>query len=228
MKNSLEYIFKRDGVVHVLKIAPSNNKKLGTGNIVSTYHFSEDQVKENDFKLDSKNCFNCPYSHNQGSSNCYTHKGPQHWGLVGMLKKLNKLPIQEFQKESFEAFLYGIETLTPKFCRFGVYGEPITLQLSEIKLITDRVKNFTGYTHQWGNSWGYEKYFMASTHSLDETSLANKLGWRAFETSKVENASSPLCPASKEFKGNKLTCIQCVACNGKIKNKSNNIFIKNH
>lgn len=231
----VEYIFEKDKIVHVLVCKPSANRKLGVGYIVHTYHFSVEQVSSGDFTLDSRNCMDCPYSYNMNngkSGNCYTHGNMMGQGLRSMLKRLKRLwgesKIDKYNKNKFDGFISACSLFTPVLSRLGVYGEPITLPLHNIKKLIEVSIKHTGYTHQWSiHNKKYAKYLMASTHSAFESNMANNIGWRSFESSKVKELTMPTCPAAKEFTGNKLTCVTCGACNGKIGGR-NNIHIKKH
>lgn len=231
----IEYIFERDKIIHVLSCKPSANRKLGLGYMVHTYHFSIEQVETGDFTLDSRNCLDCPYSYNMNmgkSGGCYTHKGLMYSGLKSMLKRLHRLwgegKIQKYSKSSFDGFIKASSFFAPALTRLGVYGEPSTIPLNVIKKLVELSKKHTGYTHQWNLfNKKYSRYLMASTHSAFESRMANNLGWRSFESSRAKELTMPTCPAAKEFTGNKLTCVTCGACNGKIGGK-NNIHIVKH
>ena len=231
----VEYIFEKDKIVHVLVCKPSANRKLGVGYMVHTYHFSIEQVTTGDFTLDSRNCMDCPYSYNMNngkSGNCYTHSHPQGSGLRSMLKRLNRIwgegKIGKYDKGKFDGFVKACSFYAPELTRVGCYGEGITLPIYNIKKLVEVSKKHTAYSHQWSlHNKKYAKYFMASTHSAFESNMANNLGWRSFESSKAKELTMPTCPAAKEFTGNKLTCVTCGACNGKMGGK-NNIHIKKH
>ena len=234
--NQIEYIFRHGDQVHVLQTKPSANSKLGAGYITTTYHFSIDQVINNNFKDDVKTCFDCPYSYNMNggvSGGCYVHKALMGQGIRSMLKRLNKLylagRILEYNKDSFKLFLNSSEAIKPILVRFASYGEPVTLPLRLIGKLAKLSNKHTGYTHQYirPELAGYSKYLMASTHGYFESLVANSLGWRAFESADKATVKTSVCPASKEF-GKKLTCIECGACGGLKKGQTNNIFIKTH
>ena len=53
MKN-LRYIYKTNNTVHVLNAKVSENSKIGVGYVLQTYHFSIDQIINNDIKDDKK------------------------------------------------------------------------------------------------------------------------------------------------------------------------------
>lgn len=231
----VEYIFEKDKIIHVLSCKPSANRKLGIGYMIHTYHFSVEQVSSGDFTLDSRNCLDCPYSYNMNhgkSGGCYTHGGMMGQGLRSMLKRLKKIwgdgGIGKYDKVKFESFISACSFFSPQLTRLGVYGEPITLPLPNIESLVELSPKHTGYTHQWSlQNNKYAKYLMASTHSAFESRMANNVGWRSFESSKEKELTMPTCPAAKEFTGNKLTCVTCGACNGKLGGK-NNIHIKKH
>lgn len=228
----IEHKFKKDGIIHVIQLKPSENKKLGKFNLViQTYHFSEDQLQ--DFKNDAANCLDCPYSYNMNggkSGGCYTHKGYQGMGIKSMVKRLSKLDIPNYSKDSFNSFIKYISDYPVELCRLGAYGEPCLLPLNLMGKLVRVSSKHTGYTHQWNKPEfkAYSKYLMASTHNSFETAIANDLGFRAFESSTIKTKNIAVCPASKEFKGNKKTCTECAACNGTYNRKKNNLFIYKH
>lgn len=228
----IEYIFKRKGIIHVIQCKPSANRKLGLYKmVIQTYHFSESQLYN--FKDDVLNCMGCPYSFNMNagkSGGCYCHKGYQAMGLTAMVNRLKKLEIGKFNKILFNSFINYISQYDIQLCRVGAYGEGVLLPISVIKSIIKISKAHTAYTHAWTDPKyrKYNKYFMASTHNQFETAIANSYGFRAFQSSIIKDKKMAICPASKEFTGNKKTCIQCAACDGTSNNKKSNIFILKH
>jgi hypothetical protein len=105
--------------------------------------------------------------------------------------------------------------------------------------MTDAARNWTGYTHQWmhgyhnwmnGSYQWAKEFFMASTHNLSQTFLAEAMGWRSFQSTSDGVATSNLinCPASKEagYKSNCSRCGLCAGTGGKRVTKS--IFIYEH
>ena len=234
----IEYIFHHKGIVHVLQTRPSTNSKLGIGMIMQTYHFSLSQVIDLDFTQDKDNCRDCPMSYNQNggkSGGCYCHSGLQRFGLLSMLKRLNRLylsnKIHRLDKDKFNSYLIDSKAVRPILLRVGSYGEGATMPLNIVGKLVKCAASYTAYSHMWTKPEykGYSKYFMASTHGYFETLVANSLGFRAFESAKTQDVTKmAMCPAAKEFSGNKKTCIECGACNGTFKQKTNNIFIKTH
>ena len=225
----IEYCFKENKIVHVIVLKPSENRKLGLGYMLHTYHFSARQVETLSFNDDSDCCFDCPYSYNQNkgkSGGCYTHQGFQRLGLTSMLKRLHTKKIGAFNKKDFNKFLGIVKAFNVDMTRFGVYGEPVSLPLNIVGKLVRLSDKHTGYTHQWHKANGYSKYFMASVASSIEAAIANDLGYRCFITYKKEDVKAATCPAAKEFLGKKKTCIECGACNGG--DRKNNIKIKIH
>jgi hypothetical protein len=237
-QKQIEYIFHHKGIVHVLQTKPSANSKLGIGMVMQTYHFSLDQVISVDFTQDKDNCRDCPMSYNQNggkSGKCYTHTFQHRMGLMGMLKRLNRLyligAIKSINKDDFNNYLIISKAVKPTLLRLGAYGEAALLPLNIVGKLVKCAVTYTAYSHMWTKPEykGYSKYFMASTHGYFETLVANSLGFRAFESAKTQDVTKmAMCPAAKEFSGNKKTCIECGACNGTHKQKTNNIFIKTH
>jgi|TARA_B110000908_G_C10257857_1_gene456870 hypothetical protein len=228
----IEYVFIDKKVVHILQLKPSQNSKLGFGMVVQTYHFSLEQIKANEFKLDKSNCLGCPYSYTsegEKSGKCYTHKGMQRLGLVQMLKRLhnNLDSFSTFDKQTFDNFMAKVHLARPILVRFGTYGEPSLLGEELLKDISDGY-NFTGYTHAW-RKFSLGKYLMASTHTTKERKQANKRDYRTFNVvSKDYKAlkDEVNCPASKES-GKKATCITCGLCKG-TQTKAKDIYIIHH
>jgi hypothetical protein len=224
------YTFKEDGIVHVLDYKLSENDKLGIAvPIVGTYHFSEEQVINNDITLDSLNCMDCPFSYNSGDEVCYTHKGNQYLGLLSMLRGLHRRydMIHPRNDKLFDMFIDNISGEPIDLVRFGVYGEPVLLPFDYIPRLVKLTRSYTGYTHQWHKDEYqiYKAYFMASTHGSISQAVANGMGWRVFNVGITDDGIN--CPASKEA-GKKTTCAKCALCGGTEGKGKTNVFIKQH
>ena len=236
MKN-LKYIFKINKTVHVLNAKVSENSKIGIGYVIQTYHFSINQIVNNDFTQDKENCLNCPFSYNMNNGNsggCYTHKGYQLMGLKSMMRSLSRNfeNILDFNILEFKEFINKIKNTYPlDLVRFGAYGEPVLLPLQVVEVLASLSKKSTGYTHQYAKKQynDYNDFFMASTHTTRERKQAKKLGFRSFFVSNKdiipENAVN--CPASKES-ANKLSCIKCGLCNGNKTNIKKDVYTLQH
>ena len=236
----IKYIYRTSNTLHVLNAKVSQNKKIGMGYIIQTYHFSIDQIKENSLVNDKESCLDCPLSFNQNngkSGGCYTHKGMQLMGLKSMIRSLNKKlhTIQEFRTSDFNSFITKIKNTYPvDLVRFGAYGEPVLLSLDVVKVLSEMAPKTTGYTHQWNKPKynGYNQFFMSSTHTETERTQAKKLGYRSFfvatsEISGFKNENAVNCPASKESNLN-LSCIACGLCNGAKKGIKKDVYINKH
>jgi len=102
--------------------------------------------------------------------------------------------------------------------RAGSYGDPAAIPASVWKTATRRVKNRTGYTHQWRKriGAGLRNLCMASADSESDVVAANAKRWRTFRVRRhnaptLENES--ICPASKEG-GQRTQCDNCGLCQG--------------
>jgi hypothetical protein len=234
----MKYIFLKNDIIHSIDFKKSQNSKIGDGNVIQTYHFSIDQVMNNDFTQDKSNCLNCRFSFNQNegrSGGCYTHKGLQLMGLKSKLRSLHKAfndgKIKEFDKSEFDNFIQKISTKKVDLCRFGAYGEPSLLSVDICAKLKKLAKNTTGYTHQWHNiNEDYSNYFMASIDNTFELAIAKSKGYRSFfatDNKPVNSKTITNCPASKEA-GNKTTCVKCSLCNGAQGNSKKDIYILTH
>lgn len=251
---SIEYIFTTNNneIVNVIELKLSENSKIGQGLVIQTYHFSMQQVKDNNFELDANNCLDCPLSRSNGYllGKCYTHKGLQLMGLKSKLRKLHKMykvsNLEQFNKIDFNEWKkrISIQLLKNakknkdtfiKLARFGAYGEPIFLGEYVINEISKLAKNITGYTHQYNKdkyNWA-NKFFMASTHNKKDIAIATNRNFRQFnvllKTDKVENSVN--CPSSKEFeqlRNKKIACVDCSLCSGNFKSIKKNVHILAH
>jgi hypothetical protein len=113
-----------------------------------------------------------------------------------------------------------VEISNDKYIRFGTYGEPTLLPLDLVSNMVKASKSHTGYTHQWAKKTDYSAYFMASTHTENQASQAQKLGFRSFIASNKTLTNAVVCPASNEA-GFKSTCEKCGLCSGQRKGTKN-------
>tara|TARA_R110002051_G_C8684309_1_gene492199 strand:- start:47 stop:763 length:717 start_codon:yes stop_codon:yes gene_type:complete len=235
----IKYIYRLGNTINVLNAKVSQNKKIGIGYIIQTYHYSIQQVIDASLVNDKASCLDCPLSFNQNngkSGGCYTHKGMQLMGLKSMLKSLNRKldTINEFKQSDFNTFVAKVKaTYKVDLVRFGAYGEPVLLPLNVVETLSSLSDKTTGYTHQWNNPkyQKYNKFFMSSTHTETEREQAKDLGFRSFFVATNEIKGFKLdkavnCPASKESTKN-LSCIACGLCNGNRGNKKD-IYIMKH
>lgn len=125
----------------------------------------------------------------------------------------------DYQRAVHDEYFVGREV------RWGAYGEPVLIPLPIVSHVSDLSNGWSGYTHQWRQARyrAYRRYFMASTHTIDDCRDAVRLGWRFFKSANKHTAEdiaalreiTPCfnCPASKE-QGHRLQCFECLACDG--------------
>ncbi len=230
-------VYKHDNVLLVFSFGNTQNKKISTSgrSIVQTYTYSMDQVnyvKENEkvdfatfYKLANANCLDCPF---RDYGKCYTHKFFQTRGFIMQLRTiLRNNEIREMPKATPKDLVKWCKW---SYVRFGTYGEPTKIPLDWVVKMASASYNFTGYTHQWRKAKGYEKYFMASTHSKLETKLASECGYRSYMTTNdlsFKDKDFIKCPASKEV-GRKMSCEDCGLCKGVSHSSKRNIVIVEH
>mgnify|MGYP003632253813 CR=1 FL=1 len=102
--------------------------------------------------------------------------------------------------------------------RIGSYGDPAAIPANVWKRATRRVKNRTGYTHQWRKriGVGLKGLCMASADNESDVATATAKGWRTFRVRKHDAptlATESICPASKEG-GQRTQCDTCGLCKG--------------
>ena len=192
----------------------SNNAK--TGAMVQTFIMRRDIAPHEALKTgdDSSVCGDCPLRPiNKGATRCYVrvyqaplsvwnayHRG--RYAIPGVHFDVALLP-QLFAGLSF---------------RIGSYGDPAAIPASVWKIATRKVKNRTGYTHQWRKriGAGLKGLCMASADSESDVATATAKGWRTFRVRKHDAptlATESICPASKEG-GQRVQCDTCGLCKG--------------
>ena len=115
--------------------------------------------------------------------------------------------------------------------RIGSYGDPAAIPSKTWKVATRRVKNRTGYTHQWRKKIGagLKNLCMASADNESDVASATAKGWRTFRVRKHDVptlATESVCPASKEG-GQRTQCDSCGLCKGSTI-AARNIVIADH
>jgi hypothetical protein len=235
----MKLIFRIGDTLQVISKSTTSNNKIESDKkrkIVQTYTFSRKQYEliangTNDgmktfFSNADTNCLDCPFNE---FGKCYTHKFNQYVGFISMLKSIAK----EFGTfESLPTFKYDMilqarEMSQGTYVRFGTYGEPSLHPIKMIEEMSIVADNWTGYTHQWMRN-DLSKFFMASTHDINEEIVARLKGYRSYIASESKIDGIVNCPASKEA-GMKSTCSKCNLCSGTLGTKSNkSIYILNH
>ena len=221
---SKKVIFTDGNNIFVVSKSKTTNRKISDGKpLVQTYTFSRDQYNlatkskgfgmKRFFALDGSNCMDCKFSGNQGSGGCYTHKFNQYVGFLSMLRSIK---LDQLTPVTSDKVSEIIELSRDTYVRFGTYGEPSLMPLSIIKSMTESASSWTGYTHQHHKEFaqGYKDYFMASTHTEEESDNRSADGWRSFiALDNGSDADAISCPASKEA-GFVSNCAKCSLCSG--------------
>jgi hypothetical protein len=238
--------FQLNDTIQVFRLGKTTNKKIAlpTDKVLQTYTFSVDQfnyIKEKlesgvkpvfkeFFSLDSKNCFDCPFSMNQGKGGCYTHKVMQYSGFVSMLKSV----VNEFGSlDSIPSFNEEIENklvkmATGNYVRFGTYGEPSMHPIGLVDVMASVASSWTGYTHQYFRKPEYAKFFMASVHNaMQAKTAAERFKYRSFIAAKDNVQGAVKCPASKEA-GFVSNCAKCGLCSGTSGKGKKDVVILEH
>lgn len=108
--------------------------------------------------------------------------------------------------------------------RLGTYGDPAAVPPHVWHTLLSMSAGHTGYTHQWRAFADYARrpslrpLVMASVDSVEEAREAQAQGWSTFRVrmpseGKARLSGEAQCPAAKEV-GAKVTCSQCMACDG--------------
>ena len=234
----IKIIFTDEKNIFVVSKNKTSNKKISDGKpLVQTYTFSKEQYHlattskgfgmKKFFALDESNCMDCKFSGNQGEGGCYTHKFNQYVGFLSMLRSIK---IEQLTAITVSKVIAIIELCKDTYVRFGTYGEPSLLPLSMVKSMADVASNWTGYTHQHDKKFaqGYKDFFMASTHTQEESTNRTSDGWRSFiALESGTDADAISCPASKEA-GVLSNCSKCSLCSGAIGKGKKNVKILLH
>jgi hypothetical protein len=187
-----------------------------TGAMVQTFIMRRDIAPHEALKTgdDSSVCGDCPLRPiNKGATRCYVrvYQAP--------LSVWNAYHRGRYAAPGvdFDAALLP-ELFADLAFRLGSYGDPAAIPASVWKTATRRVKNRTGYTHQWRKraGAGLKNLCMASADSESDVADAMAKGWRTFRVRKHDAptlATESICPASKEG-GQRTQCDTCGLCKG--------------
>jgi hypothetical protein len=119
---------------------------------------------------------------------------------------------------------------TDKPLRMGAYGDPASVPIEAWDGVTTR-KVWTGYTHQWKESFAapFKALIMASCDSVAEAAEAASNGWRSFLVQSVGHQppralDTILCPSDSHG----TQCIDCGLCKGAASPGAPSIYIPAH
>lgn len=202
----------------------SNHK---TGAMAQLYILRSDcsPVEAKQTGKDISVCGDC--IHRKGSCYVRTEQGPLQVYKAFLRGKYPALTLEQ-----------GAQALDGLSVRLGAYGDAAALPSGLLPVLLAKASGYTGYTHQWRKpSMAHLKPFcMASCDTPEDHKDAIAQGWRAFTIVPKGYYSSPsflapalsfLCPASEEA-GKKLTCSDCLACDGTSGNRRASVFIPVH
>jgi hypothetical protein len=192
----------------------SNNGK--TGAMVQTFIMRRDIAPHIALKSgdDSSVCGDCPLRP--------IHKGPTRCYVRVYQAPLSVWDAYHRGRYAVRGVDFDTALLPQLFAglsfRIGSYGDPAAIPASVWRTATRRVKNRTGYTHQWRRriGVGLKNLCMASADSESDVATANVKGWRTFRVRKHDAptlVNETICPASKEG-GQRVQCDSCFLCKG--------------
>ena len=179
---------------------PSVNRK--TGDMIQVWILLIDQspVAGIQSGLDALTiCIGCPFASGEG---CYVNPG--------------QAPLmiwQAYHRGSYPT-LRDYSVFQSRGVRFGAYGNPSLIPLKIVKAIRRRAGKTTGYFHDWKanrDASKYNRYFMASTDTLESLEEAKAEGLRVFHASR-EKPSGKFVTCLNVTRGK--TCAECGICNG--------------
>ena len=196
----------------------NKSQNVKTGDVYQTYLIDKERISEK--SVFGAGCETCPIV-----SDCYVTRDKL------TVRKQLKNALEGKGKYKFMSLDDACKYLTKKTLRFGSYGDPSFIPLSDIEKITQACESWLGYTHYWREiPTQYSKYFMASVEDKASKLLANSLGYRTFEVFfddviNIDN-DSILCPNFTHS----IQCANCGLCNGKKgdSDKRKNICIPSH
>ena len=205
----------------------SNNVK--TGAMVQTFILRRDIAPHKALKTgdDSSVCGDCPLRPiNKGGTRCYVrvYQAPSSvWNAYQRGRYAT--PGLDFAAALLPALFAGLSF------RIGSYGDPAAIPARVWKTATRKVKNRTGYTHQWLRriGVGLKGLCMASADNESDVAAATARGWRTFRVRKHDAPTlktESICPASAEGK-RRVQCDSCGLCKGAII-AAKNIVIADH
>ena len=193
--NGEKFVVIATGVVR-----PSVNRK--TGNMIQIWILLVDQSPIEGVKLGidaGTICKGCPFASGNG---CYVNLG--------------QAPLiiwNAYHRGSYPT-LEDYSVFQDREVRFGAYGNPSLIPLRIVKAIRRRAGKTTGYFHDWKTNWKakpYNKYFMASTDTLESLEEAKAEGLRVFHASR-KKPTGGFKTCLNVTHG--IQCADCGLCNG--------------
>lgn len=126
------------------------------------------------------------------------------------------------------------EALSGAMLRLGAYGDPLALPLSVLEGLTALASGYTGYSHQWEATLGWEDaeraraaaLVMASVETREQALSATLAGYRYFRTRSAGDAlpaDEIDCPSERGVQ-----CAECGLCSGTQRAKARSVSIPLH
>jgi hypothetical protein len=209
-------------IVAVAIVGESKNAK--TGDMVQTYIMVDNgksPVESAHTLEDVSVCGDCKHRRGMGGS-CYVNLGQGARSVMdGVMRGIypSATPAQVSR------------IVSGRKIRLGTYGDPMAVPVWVWENLVSEAAGHTGYTHQWDPNKpvikslnilhpdqydGIRALCMASADTEDEWFEATYQGWRTFRVRSADDKKANtefVCPASEEA-GKRVTCAQCMACNG--------------
>lgn len=217
-----------DGAPIALLVTRGYKANKKTGGMIQTYIIRTDKSPSEVLKRgeDASICGSCIHSSkgNGGNATCYVRVD------TGVLQVFRAM---ERGKYPLIGLYEACEQVAGEKVRLGTYGDPCAIPEYVWRQFLASVSGCTGYTHGWKSDraqW-LKDFCMASCDNLAETKLAHAAKWRTFTVLPTEYHDKPsgsfLCPASEQA-GRKLTCSECMACDGNRTERKASVFIPVH
>jgi len=194
--------------------AASNNAK--TGAMVQTFIMRQDIAPHKALKTgdDSSVCGDCKLRPiHKGPTRCYVRVYQAPLSVWNAYQRGRyAVPGVDFDAALLPELFAGLSF------RIGSYGDPAAIPAAVWKKATRKVKNRTGYTHQWRKriGVGLKNLCMASADNESDVATATAKGWRTFRVRKHDAPTlktESICPASEEG-GRRTQCDTCGLCKG--------------
>ena len=157
-------------------------------------------------------CGDCPHRKQaDGSRSCYVNVGQ---APNSIYKSYKNGRYKVGSRKQIKAVVTGRKV------RWGAYGDPSIIPVTIVKEINSYSSGWTGYTHQWKESWcgAFKGIFQASCDGLMEYLDATAHGWKTFSVLPKGYVKNTLhkhvrqCPAT--FENSVATCSTCSLCDG--------------
>jgi hypothetical protein len=147
-------------------------------------------------------CGDCPQRRNKGGM-CYVVPEQAPLAVYRAWKRGRYLDWRE---------RFPDNALQGRSIRFGSYGDPAAVPFNVWRrLRSQKLKGWTGYTHQWRSFPHLRPFLMASVDTEAERAEASADGWRTF---RVRDETMPNLANEVDCPTEVTTCENCGLCRG--------------